>query len=697
MSSHTTDKTARNGFLANALTAYLVTGLAFVVASYFTDGHVWGFNLLAFYPGIVRLLAMPIVLLIVPAAGVYLARRLAKPEKPATASHQFMWIVVGIIAVSVILFYLFRTTTHFDGDGYQALSNLASGAAWLKPADFGAVALQLGIYSLLGKGGEPASLLSYQIVSYTAGVLFLLAVAVMAATQFERLRERMLFFLGMAVGGYSAQFFGYVENYGLFIASIAVYLMVGLLILKGRAARWIIIVANMLAVSLHVFGLILLPATVFILVRETRIADWWKKQEVLLKAAAGLVCLLAAAGVYFYISNVSYFYRFAFLPLFTNQFTASGYTIFSSGHLLDIVNLMFLLCPGLLILIVSILSGGKSLRMESSLTIFVGLVFLCSLAAVLVLDPKLSMPRDWDLFAFSGVSLSMLAYLLAIGSVGKKGRYRHVAGILAVAIGAIFLSSAVANRTHDEIAVARLRSTIRLDPVRNRNSGYFISLDYLQKGDTAKAMEARRVWKSTLLDDSLSTNANILLHSKNPAEGVAALRRILKINPWHSGSYNSLSEYFLQRGELDSARECLRTAVGLQPGFGIYWNNLGWVEMKLGDDKEAEKCFLTAVDRDSMFADPLLYLLDLYRQQNRADEYLNCLIKLAKCPGVPLQRLYELTLYYCQQSDWREAREILARAVANNLDSAHYKQITGQFPALIDTSNSGGQTKTGSE
>ena len=40
------------------------------------------------------------------------------------------------------------------------------------------------------------------------------------------------------------------------------------------------------------------------------------------------------------------------------------------------------------------------------------IMLVCCLGAVFVLDPKLGMPRDWDLFSFAGVPFVVLCYCL---------------------------------------------------------------------------------------------------------------------------------------------------------------------------------------------------------------------------------------------------------------------------------------------
>ncbi|MCK4461803.1 MAG: hypothetical protein KAW46_08350, partial [candidate division Zixibacteria bacterium] len=127
-------------------------------------------------------------------------------------------------AASAVLFYFLRARTHFLGDGYTLLSSLATDQATaMKIREYGESLLHIWLENLIGGDGQAAALLSYQIISIAAGLLFVIVTALFASKLFERTADRVLFLLGVCTGGYMLLFFGYVENYSLFVLSVLVY------------------------------------------------------------------------------------------------------------------------------------------------------------------------------------------------------------------------------------------------------------------------------------------------------------------------------------------------------------------------------------------------------------------------------------------------------------------------------------------
>ncbi len=671
--------------LTYILAAYLLTVALFILFSIFPEGRVWGFNLLAYFPATV-IYTFIAALLLVPAITLYAdyADRtvgLKDSENSSTQSNGFVWFTIVFTALSVMLFYLFRATTHFDGDGYAVLSNLASAKPIVKLRNYGALVAQFGLYRLLGKTGPEAALFVYQVISYFSGALFLVLSSLTAVIVFGRFRERVLFVAGMAVGGYALMFFGYAENYALFVVAIALYLYAGMRITYKGTSRWLILPANLLALFIHVFGLMLLPATVYILARKSRFAHRISSSKRSSQVLLAFLLIASLVGGFLYLFYSNYFFRFAFLPIIADRFTVSGYTMFSGKHLLDLVNLLFVLCPGLLVL-VSMLSFRKSRPTADAGLVFLTIVALCVLITVLIFDPKLGMARDWDLFAFAGVPLVMLLYVLLLRNSKGGSRNSYLAPILAIAVSALFLSTSVATRVNADVAIKRLKSFVQLDPVRNRNNGYFISLYYSQIGDRKNSEAEHDAWNASLKDDSLSLVAYNLLEKGKTEESIAVYRQILRINPLFSGSYNTIGRYFVHLKMLDSAQEYFKIALGMQPDCGLYWNNLGWVQSLRADYTHAEESWLKAATADSTLADPLLYLLDLYKEEGRTDDYIPCLVRLAKCSNAPADRLLELTNYYCQSGEMDKASATLSRALNNGLDSAQYEAVIERFPVL---------------
>ena len=128
----------------------------------------------------------------------------------------------------------------------------------------------------------------------------------------------------------------------------------------------------------------------------------------------------------------------------------------------DFSNLLFLLVPGLLVILFvtpnvlrTAVAGSRSVKFLSS-------VLLVCLAVAFVFDPKLGMPRDWDLFAFAGVPLAILSYLLLFMSserIPATGR----AAVLVISLGFLSLIPRAIAQVVPEISIQHVEAYFELD------------------------------------------------------------------------------------------------------------------------------------------------------------------------------------------------------------------------------------------
>jgi tetratricopeptide (TPR) repeat protein len=476
-------------------------------------------------------------------------------------------------------------------------------------------------------------------------------------------------------------FFGYVENYPLFIVAVVLYLYVGVLVLKRGVSRWWILVSNLIAAFFHILGLTLLPATVYLLIRDSRLGKWLGERSALVKLSLAVLTAASLAACFFYLFFTSYPFRFAFLPVVRDRFTASGYTMFSGKHLLDIANQLILLSPGLLVLAVFGVSTRERLAATSQLFRFAVLVLACSLTSVLIFDPKLGMARDWDLFGFVGVALNFLLLVFVLGRK-KSNRPALIAALLAVALSGTFLVARVAAKRTDDIAIKRLESFTPLDPVRNNKNGLLISTYYLDHGDSLKGLQIDSAWQRSNRDIFMCAYGKALFDSGKVVQALSAYRQAIAINPFEAIGYNNLGHAFTNVGQLDSGRYYLQIAQGLRPKNGMIKCNLGWIAFQQGDDEEAEKLWLESIKLDSASITPQMFLLRLYKKDNRIAKYLERLPRVAEYKDAPMMILVEASLDYYQRRQIQDARRLWNRAVALGLDSAKCEQVLRQYPEL---------------
>jgi len=174
--------------------------------------------------------------------------------------HQYKYLFrLFFIAIMTGLFMTFTTPTHFLGDGYMCLANVASpNVTILKWVEKGVTLVQLGIQSLLGPSNEATALKAFHIVSAIAGIITIWFYFLISEISTNDKIKRLLLFVTCFFSGSLLLFFGYVENYPLVWIGLTGYLYFGLHYYKtGKGLIW--------SFLFLVFGIFLVPIILTIL------------------------------------------------------------------------------------------------------------------------------------------------------------------------------------------------------------------------------------------------------------------------------------------------------------------------------------------------------------------------------------------------------------------------------------------------
>ncbi len=668
-----------------SVTAYYVTLSIIFVTSLFPEHRVWGLNLWAYHPAWVPWVLFGVGA-VLPLLLVPTIRKTSIAESDNSmegVGNRIYWMVVSLLAVtSALSFYLLRARIHFLGDGYTLLSSLATDSQLaLKTRDYGETLLHIWLKNVIGGEGQSAALLSYQIISITAGLLFVVAVALFARKLYERTAERVLFLLGVCTGGYMLLFFGYVENYSLFVLSVLIYSLTGLLIAKDAARRYWLLPPLIAAAFFHVLGVTLIPSALYLWIGPSRLGRTIRTWRPLTRSVALIPIIVVAAVVFNHVFTTNYFFRFAFVPFIENRFTVEGYTMFSKNHLVDFLSLLFLLVPGLLIVIVSL--SGLSVRRALNKRPFIYLAILISsvLGAAFIFDPKLGMPRDWDLLSFAGVPLVVLCYYLLL----KLRPYREYTGgvaVLSIALGCLILIPRAVSQALPDIAVVRFKYHSTLDSTKNMNARTVLHEYLRQKGDSLALKQDVRLFRAEYPEWAINENGLSLGEAGRYDRAIPLFQRAVELNPGFSAAYANLGWSYLRTNQVDSAVAYLEMADGLNPRGSRVSRRLGTAYLVAGDFDRAEVCLLEALNLDSVEHDALAGLVGLYRMIGRKEEMLHYLIRLTQMENAAPQYTIWLGDYYLESGRYKEAAATYRRAIDRGLDSTFIDDLLDQYPLL---------------
>ena len=663
----------------SVLVAYYATVAAFFVASFYPEYRVWGISWWAYFPLWVKLVLLSISLAAPTVIDRVIDRTLKDRDDVAPTTYR--WLVGGFVVVMLALFYFLRARTHFLGDGYALLGQLASGGLIVKPHEFAATKSQQLIYTLLGQPGESSALIAYQIVSIVCGIIFLALCYWLTSIITHRCVVRVFALMTLGTTGSTLLFFGYVENYALFAVAVMLTVTWSVYILKNDNSALPIVFAVAFAFLCHILAVALIPAVAFLVMRNTRAMNWLVRQSGKTKAsiAAGIILIFALVFAFTYSTWV--FFRLAFLPLLRNQFTVDGYTLLSASHLLDFINLLLILCPALALLIISRVAL-RSVTSPDDRPIWLALVLflLPSLLLVFLLDPKLGMPRDWDLLSFAGIPLAII--IVAVICSYKYSRLiPKILGIVVVLNILALFPRAVAV-SNFSVSSAHAEQFAAFDPNRSGPLRFVLTDTFGNRGDTATVSRLKRQWQPDLRADELEVQAAQLMNADRREEALPLLRQLLELRPNTYGAWQHLGEYFFFANQYDSSLYYMKVAEGVNPYNRDILCNTGVLLFFMRRLDEAKDYFERATEIDSLYDKPLVGLASIYAETGQSAKYEQFLLKITAREVAPPEIWSQLVGHYIRTGKIADAQRALDQARRRRVDAGLVQQWLGQSPAL---------------
>jgi tetratricopeptide (TPR) repeat protein len=661
---------------------YGVALLLFFAASFLPSLRVWGLSVWAHFP-----IYVPILLLLTGAGlsllEFYWTRKATdKSAKTETGGARSYFVIsAALIGAWGILCYLLKGQTHFLGDGYTLLSALAKDLPLVKTREVGEALIHVWVRDLFGGPGESSAALSYQAISIGAGICFGLIAAIGAARLFTAGRDRLIFLVGLYSGGYSLMFFGYAENYSLFCVSILLFTLVGMLISLQKCSRWWILAPFALATFMHVLGLTLLPAALYVLLVGTPAWNWFLRQRKGARQLWFVSVIAVGIALFIYLFVTDYFFRFAFVPLVATRYSVTGYTLFSPAHLIDLLNLLLLLVPGLLLLPVLPRMQPLKKLFETTTARFLLLLVVSTIFATSVLDPKLGLIRDWDLFSYSGVPIVSL-FLWLILTRASRARTQLTLAALTVALGMLSLIPRILCQAIPQVGIDTFKDYLWLDPERARAGMYNLSTYYLNHADTAAATANEQLRRQMFPFEPILRQASDASNNNQEALAKSLVQQALELNPANGDTWLSLARCYERAGKYDSALAAAEIADGLDPYINLIQHEKALAYFHLGKTDEAAKIWRDLSGRDTSEYSIPFCLARLYQAQGNSPDYNKYLEIAAVRSSAPAEISLEVAKNHIQRGDIDGALAACQRAIARGADSTKLAAVTKLSPEL---------------
>ena len=586
-----------------------------IVLGYWYPLCMWGGDLLAFHSLWAQILFVVLsTMILIPA----FRRRIVDGLSRLTKSLR-VWdtpvrsLSFGLILVLAggIAFTVFGSAAHLLGDGYLRTRELDE-ALWNSNPSVDRAPLAFWIIRELHQLGQPvwqSSEFTYRIYSTISGLLYLLlAIPLASVLGRERLERRIL--LGfLLTPGFLQLFFGYVETYSLLFPGMALFLLAGLQVLRGRLPLWVPGCALGILIPLHFLMASFIPS---MLVLATLRADalsegsLWKiptMRDMVQLVATPLVVLSVFQIIDYdllaYLRNLKDSHL---LSLVADPDYSHHYGLISFGHLYDVLNEYLLVAPGAVIVLFLLPKGGSR---RNSVSIFLLTASFFPILLTATANPEVGAFRDWDAFAFPALPLTLWAAASLIRQGRDPSSLAHTGFLVcsSAAFHSLLWIGLNADPAKAESRFAGLLEHCQLSGHARSYGWETLGKHYRYNSKTVQALHAyQQALEANPKNPRHWTMVGRMLSSLGQyRRGLAYFQRSISMDSTFVVAYSNLGTAYLNLGEYESALKHLNKALTLDPNLTGGHSNIGTVYFNLGEYDTALKYFLKDMDLSPNF------------------------------------------------------------------------------------------------
>ena len=682
MSAHKTDnchvtnasppestRTAERVFSRPAIIAAVFLGLH-ILSLFWPSSHMWGVDFLYYMPAPVQVAFVLLAVLLFVPRFQRLCRTCATfLPFGLWGKGRRVWISRAlVILIALTVFILLSSARHFLGDGYLLIQKLEAEAWQDRPR----APLTFAVIHALHGAGAPfweTAENTYRIYSYISGILYGLIAFIAASAFGKTIRDKTIVLAFLLTAGYMQLFFGYVENYALYMPCVLFYLILGMRALENRMPLYAPAIFLGMLLAFHqafaVFGPSLLHLA-YTAYRRRRGNVPVLKNALL---TATVLCLVPVCGALFvwligvdlhgYLGGMG---GNDLLPWFTKPGPEMQYGVFSVEHILDFVNQQLLAAPVACIVLVLVRKQDLSRQPFLAVCTVVPLFF------TFVANPDLGAFRDWDIMSLPATPLTLWAVAILL----KRARdceklFRGAFLICGAAVLHTFLWIGVNARPD----AAEARFTHLLDGLSgDANSIGWMTMARFhwdwEQDDPATAFDAT---KRFLDADPTNINrwltvGNIYRRMGQTPDAITHYQKAAELQPDHAAPWGNLGAAYAELGQFSNAIEYTRKALTLQPDLAKAHANLGQMYRRVGKLDKAISSLEKAAELRPKDLATHEYLADIYQDAGKNEKAIHHLERANSLRPRHVRTLVNLAIAYSDVGQNGHAIEILEEAVA---------------------------------
>jgi tetratricopeptide (TPR) repeat protein len=633
-------------FVKNLNTTYFLTlvvtiGL-FIFAGFESDTGMWGINHLEYLSGNLKIGIVSLLLL-----GIVSLLLLSKNNKLDKAISLLSSFILGPIWQRLIIvflfsaaFYLLRIDTFFLGDGYTLISVMGQGKVYLQRWTVpGSTFLFRIVQDFFGGYTEKSAINAFQFLSVLSGSIVIFNLIGISKRLFDNNNLRLLALSTAVFSGTALLFFGYVEFYPLYWLTATTFVLISLRYLKTHRGLFLVLLTFIVSVLTHLQSLIMIGGLVAIICYKLFGNKGLQLNKRIVLISLVTFVAIGAAGL-FSIRFMPEFFTMK-LPMFTGSEELNRFSVYGIDYLLDVLNEMLLILPGILVLF----SLGAIAKPKNIISFFLFMAALGSLGWILLIDPTLGIGRDWDLLAMP----FFLVGLFAVWGISKNTDNVTSMKVLAYSWTCFIIASTfVCVNVISESSEARFVDLVRRYEDKDYTGWAVLSNYYLVNGDEEKLDAISKEMSGYFPTRGLLRRANYYLMQNQIDSAIVAGKKALRYNPTdhqvlimlgtaykskgdyeqaemyfreamrvfpHSGTVDQLAQLYLHSSQLEKALETYKEIIADDPQFMPSLEGLGLTYYRMGyaDSALAIADSIFAVDKNS----PGGHLLKMFVYINR--------------------------------------------------------------------------------
>ena len=485
---------------------------------------------------------------------------------------------------------------------------------------------------------------TYRLFSCVSGILYLVVAGYVSRFLGKNALERFLILALLLGAGYMQLFFAYVENYAFLFPFMLLYLFLGVRALEGRLPIWWPAALLGVLMALHVTMMTLAPS-LLALARLKGRTDGFSGAAVSGRTAATAVFALLLSAVVFFgallliqFDMIAYLQKrqgFYILNLFAVPGPKQHYRLLSIGKWVDLVNQYVLVAPSSLMVL---LLCRKSRRRQESDRQFLLVAALFPILFSVVANPELGAFRDWDVFAFAALPMTLWAALTVV----REHRDRIVSADTAVLICAASMLHTVfwiGVNADDLSAEARFSRHLKEGylSAHARSHGWETLAVYHR--DHGRSVQAIRAYEKVVDADPEFAGGyynlgNLYYDLKQYDRAAAYFQKVIALKPDFEEAHYNFGNLYYDTGKYDLAIERFEKVIALKPDFAEAHFQMGNALYGLREYDRAAGYFEKAVALKPRFVAAYYNVGDLYYRTGRFDAAVRAYRKaIALKPG----------------------------------------------------------------